>query len=186
VDLKAFTHSLEEGGPSVIARLQFSEAPYPFFESVSALFVDLGLAHDFGVLLTHPEYERYTFGPRFWMRGGRPIAPQDRLRTFGIAKSNPLVVEIAVSAIGGILTLIQVAEKVRDWKVNRQKAELELVKLRQENALRHLDMLERRLKYEDAIEQRRNADRIHDTLVQRLEKSELRLEDVDLRKPPRG
>jgi hypothetical protein len=177
------TQSLEAGNPGVIARLQFREAPYPFFDSVSSLFVDLGLVHDFGVLLSHPEYADYQFGPRFWMRSGRRIRPEDRLRTFSIAKHSPLVLEIAVSAIGGLLTLMQVAERVRDWNLNRRKLELEVAKLRQEQAMRHLEILERRLRIESVIQERRNATRIEETLVQRLEKSELVLEDIDLRKP---
>ena len=179
---EGLTHSLQASGPSIIARLEFSEAQYPFFASVSSLFVDLGMAHDLGVLLTHPEYEYYNFGPRFWMRGGRPIEPADRLRTLSISKSSPLVLEIVISAVGGLWGLTQIIDKVANWKLNRQKLELEIVKLRQENTLRHFDILERRLRFEDAA-RARMAERISGTLVSRLEKSELVLRDLDLRRP---
>jgi hypothetical protein len=182
VTTEALTHSLDASGPSIIARLEFAEAQYPFFVSVSSLFVDLGLAHDLGVLLTHPEYEHYRFGSRFWMRNGRPIEPADRLRTFSIAKGSPLVLEIVISAVGGLWALTQIVDKVANWKLNRQKVELEVAKLRQEQAMRHLDILQRRLKLEDAA-RARQAERISQALVQRFEKSELVLRDIDLRSP---
>lgn len=180
MDPEALTQTLDEGGPSVIARLEFTESPYPFFLSVSSLFADLGLAHDLGVLVSHPEYDRYRFGPRFWMRNGRPLEPAHRLRTFAIAKGSPLVLELVISAVGGVWALTQIIDKVANWKLNRQKLELEVAKLRQEKALRHLEILERRLRLEESLK-KRNGQQVYETLIRRFGESELVLQDLDLR-----
>lgn len=169
----------------VIARLEFAEAPQPFFGSVSNLFTDLGLAHDLGVLLAHPDYDGYRFGNRFWWRNARPLQPAHRLRAFKIAQGSPLFLELLCTAIGGVWTLIQIVDKVANWKLDRQKAELQFAKMRQDLALGEMEILQKRLELERVL-QERHAQQIADTLIRRLRESEFELQDLDLRRwPPR-
>ena len=182
-DTNQLTQTLDAGPPSIIASFSFEEAPYPFFLSVSSLFYDLELAHDLGVLVTYMAYDSYKFGQDFWTRNGRPLEVAQRLRTFEIVKQSPLVLELVITAAGGVWALTQIIDKVVNWKLNRNKLELEVAKLRKENALKDMEILDRRLTLEEAI-QKRNAERIYEVLITRLSESDLRLVDLDLRKPP--
>ena len=180
MDSDALTQTLDGDGPSIILRFSFAEARYPFFLSVSSLFADLGAAHDLGVLVSYPEYERYRFGSRFWMRNGRPVEPRHQLRTFAIVKQSPLVLEL-IGKIAGALSLVQIIEKVSNWKLNRQKLELEVVRLRQDVALKEVEILEKQGALEEKL-RRREAERIYSGLIKRFNESEFRLEDLDLRR----
>ena len=182
-DTNQLTQTLDAGPSSIIARFSFEEAPYPFFLSVSSLFYDLELAHDLGVLVTYMAYDSYKFGQDFWTRNGRPLEAAQRLRTFEIVKQSPLVLELVITAVGGVWALTQIIDKVVNWKLNRNKLELEVAKLRKENALKDMEILDRQLTLEEAI-QKRNAERIYEVLIARLNESELRLVELDLRRPP--
>lgn len=178
------TDSLEGDHSGVIARFEFEESRYPFFLSVSTLFYDLELAHDLAVLLSYPEYEQYRFGPRFWMRTGRGLEPIHRLRTFGIIKQSPLVLELVIGAAGAIWGLVQIIDKVRNWDLNRKKLELEVARLIQDHALKEAEILEVQRLLERSIRERRALD-IYPRLVERLSASEIRLRDLDLRSAKR-
>jgi hypothetical protein len=179
-DTNQLTQTLEGAPPSIIARFEFEEARYPFLLSVSSLFYDLELAHDLGILVTYMAYDSYKFGQDFWTRTGRPLEAAQRLRTFEIVKQSPLALELIITAVGGIWALTQIIDKVANWKLNRNKLELEVAKLRQEKALKDLEILDRQLTLEEAI-QKRDAERIYETLITRLNESELRLRDLTLR-----
>ncbi len=179
-DTNQLTQTLEGDPPSIIARFEFEEARYPFFLSVSSLFYDLELTHDLGVLVSYMAYDSYKFGQEFWTRNGRPVEVAQRLRTFEIVKQSPLVLELVITSVGGIWALTQIIDKVANWKLNRNKLELEVAKLRQEKALKDMEILDRRLTLEEAI-QKRNAERIYEVLIARLNESELKLRDLALR-----
>lgn len=180
MDPTSLTHSLEGDRPAIIARFAFEEARYPFFRSVTGLFTDLLLAHDLAVLLSYPEYEDYQFGPVFWTRGGRPLEPVHELRTMTIVKQSPLLLEVVISAAGGLWALAQIVDKVANWKLNRKKLDLEVAKLIQENALRQVEILQKQETLEESIK-KRNANEIYQVLIARLSESEIRLRDLDLR-----
>ena len=164
---------------AVIARFEFEEERYPLFLSVSSLFTDLLLTHDLAVLLSYPEYADYTFGSPFWTRRGRPIEPEHQLRTVTILKQSPLVLEILVSAVGGIWALTQICDKVANWKLNRRKLELEVGKLVQESAIRETELQQKQMALEESLA-RRDAIRIYEVLVARLNASEFKLTNLDL------
>ena len=180
VDDNVLTRTLEPDGPQIIARLDFTENPYPFFLSVSSLFTDLELAHDLGVLLTYADYEGYRFGQRFWMRNGRPLDPIHRLRTLTVVKQSPLGLELIIAAAGGLWVLVQIIDKVANWKLNRQKVELEVAKLRQEVGLKDMEILEKRLSLEQML-QKRKAEQMYKRLITRFNESELVLQDLRIR-----
>jgi len=173
--------------PTVILRLDFTEPPYPFLQSLSQLLVDIELAHDLGVLLTKHEYEAYGFGSQFWLRDGRPLAPVDRVRILSMGKHSPLFLELLITAVGGVWSLVQIMDKVNGWELNalsRQKLELEVAKLKKENELKEIEVMEKRRSVEAAGTER-GAQGIYRELVARLERSGFVLENIELRRPER-
>ena len=181
------TRTPEGDRPGIIALLRFEEPRYPSFLSVSSLFTDLLLAHDLAVLLSYPEYRAYKFGPRFWLRKGRPIAPVHQLRTLSIVKQSPLDLGLVIAAIGAIWALVQIVDKVVHWELNRQKLELDLIKAKQdiiknnqEIALKELEAMQRSASLEKIIHER-NAEQIFVPLTTRLSESDIRLRDLELR-----
>jgi len=156
--------------------LTFEHEMDPLLRDLSALLVDMELLHDYCTLITYEDYVDYEFGPRFWYRARPRVAPEHMLRAARVIKQSPLTIELLISATGGAFLLIQCMEKVRNWKLNRRKLELEVSKLVYEGNLLKLEE-ERR-----ALEVRASA-RLNETvsvlerLLGRLETSSFKLTD---------
>jgi hypothetical protein len=163
--------------PRALLRLEFDEAKYPFLLSLSSLLYDIELLHDVSVILSYDEYAGTRMvAPFFLYRNGRPIRPEHMARAATVVKKSPLVLEIAVAAVGGLWVLVQIVEKVSAWKLNRQKLRLEIERLQYETALKQLelaDSLTERL-------ERFGAHKIEQQLVNRLASSEFRLTDISI------
>jgi hypothetical protein len=143
--------------------------------------------HDLAVLLSYPEYGAYKFGPRFWLRKGRPIAPVHQVRTFSIAKQSPLDLGLVIAAIGAIWAFVQIVDKVAHWQLNREKLELDLIKAKQdiiknnqEIALKELETMQKSASLQKVIHER-NAEQILIPLTARLGESDIKLRDLELR-----
>jgi hypothetical protein len=104
--------------------------------NLTAFLYDLVLLHDRLLLILSDEYEyerHLTFF--FYRRIGRPIRKPDRLQVKLITKQSPLAIELiipATIAVAGLgWTLVQIIEKLADWKEDRaikrlQRQNLEL------------------------------------------------------------
>lgn len=182
MDRQFITKTLDSDGSSLVVRFEFKEDKYPFLLSVSSLFYDFELAHDLSILLSYPQYEDYEFSRYFWYRNGRPLSPFHKLRTFGITKNSPLTLEVVVAAVGGIWLLVQILEKVSNWKLNREKIRLEIEKLRREIALKDVEILEKQGQLETRLEQRK-AVHVCNQLIKRLDASPIKLVAISIRRP---
>lgn len=171
-------------GDSTILRLRFAEGQSPFLEDVSRLLYDLTLANDLAVILSYRDYSDYRFTRFFWFRGQRRVFRHHRLRAVTISKRSPLVLEVA-AVVGAVWALIQIVEKVQNWKLNKQKLKLEFEKLQGESALKQLEMLEKAGSLEEQV-RRRHADYELDHLLLSLEKLPFHLVDVEIRIAPKG
>ena len=164
-----------------LLRLEFTEEKEPYLLDVSSMLYDLGLAHDLSVLLSQPEYESYRFTRYFWFRNNRPIKRSHRIRTVRISKQSPLLLEVVIPMLGAILILIQIFEKVSNWKLNREKLELEVKKLRAEEQARKDQMIERYAEQLDAYLDERDAQKIGERIIQRFEKNPILLTDLHIK-----
>lgn len=182
MDQQFITKTLDADGNSLIVRFEFEEDQFPYLLSVSSLLYDFELAHDLSVLLSYPQYSRYEFSRFFWYRNGRHLSPFHKLRTFNITKNSPLTIEVVVAAVGGIWLLVQIFEKVANWPLNREKTLLEIEKLRKENALKDVEIIEKQWQLQARLEQR-HAVHVHDQLVKRLDASPIRLVAITIRRP---
>lgn len=161
--------------------LTFDEPSDVLLSDVSALLYDLELSHDFGLLLTVPTYESYTFDRYFWYRNGRPLQVEDRVRAGRISHESPLFVEIILPTIAGLWGLIQIIQKVDTWKLEKEKLELEVRQLRRQEQ-RNMDAI--REDYAAQFDQRLETEEKRDilrALVNRLNESQLKLHKAKLR-----
>jgi len=160
--------------------LEFREDKQPFLLDISSLLYDFELLHDFAVILAYKEYFDYSLSQRFfWLRKGRPIKTEHRLKSSKIIKKSPLIIELVIGAVGAIWILIQAMDKVSSWKLNRKKLRLEIEKIELEiKKLKNGEEISRiTLEYEI---QRREAFKTLNALVQRLNTNPIKLVDISV------
>ena len=168
-------------GTYYLLRLQFAEEKYPLLLDISSLLYDLELTYDFGVILTEEEYLEYKFSSDFWYRAGRNIRPYHQIRTARITKESPLILEIILGSLGGLWGLMQMIEKVSNWRLNREKLRLEVEKLRDEKELRRIELLAGD-EWVELLAERRGAMNEARSLIARLNRSPLTLQELELKR----
>ena len=167
-----------------------------FLGSISKLLYNIELLHDFVILVQSPNYAGYQFSRYFWI-GGR-IQPIDKIIVKTISKNSPfeVVLILSSSASALIAQLIPVfanafakLEKVKNAK-RQLEFELEKKKIENEKKKIELKLKETKLKmtqlellksvenFRKEMELRDDRDTvtgIYDSLIKRLDKSELSL-----------
>lgn len=161
---------------SIRLKLVFSEGKRPYLLDISSLLYDFELLHDFSLILCADDYLKYKFSPLFWYRNRRPIKESHKVRAIKIVKESPLIVVIDVAEIllltGALWALIQAMEKIRNWRLNREKLRLEVEKLRLETEKMTIE-LEQKV-------QEREASKILNPLIRRFESNPIKLVDLEL------
>ncbi len=181
---------------NVTIRLEFGVEEKALLLDVSSLLYDFELLYDFLVLSTLEEYKEYRFSQYFWYRNGRPLEDFDRLRLVEIRKSSPLILCIGIGAFvlsQILLPLFTIFERISDRKLNRQKLELEVEKLGLDvEAARRQRYLTLSPKNDYLIEEgetnleldpeelERIRLRTLNSLIRRLERSSIKLNDVSV------
>jgi len=168
------------------------EAPLPTLTEVSDFIYDLNLLYEYSRLLADPAYDFFEFrkGPYVFNRTARPIRREDKLLLESLSKKSPLELIVLVAGVpgaaGALWVMVQIFEKVYNFRLNRRKLQAEVKRLEMENAKIEKDQgtpkllipdLENSKKVEKRIESR-NARWVFDQLEKRLAKSLVRLEDV--------
>jgi len=161
--------------------LQFSNDEKPYLLDITSLLYDLELAHDFGVLATESEYRDYEFNRFFWYRHGRRIRPVHRVRAARIVKQSPLLIEVVIPSLGALWVLLQIIEKVSNWKLSREKLELEIDKHRWEQGERRETVRQRYSDQLSQLAQNPEASDIQQNLTKRFSESTIKLVQVEVR-----
>jgi len=156
---------------SVKLKLVFSDEKRPYLSDVSSLIYDLELLHDFSLILSTEEYSDYRFY-RFWYRNGRPIKEHHKVRVSRIIKESPFTIELVIAGIGALWLLLQVMEKIRNLRLNREKLRQEIEKLKVETEIKRIE-LEQKV-------QEKEASGILYSLVKRLEINPMKLSDIEI------
>jgi len=169
--------------PNIKMKLVFSEVKESYLLDISSLLYDFELLHDYSLLIRAQEYTEYKFSQRFWYRNGRPLKRYHRLRAVKIIKESPLTVELILAGVavssGALWTIFQIAYRVVNWKLNREKLEREVEKLRREIGKAPLEEEKTRLDLDEVI-RRSRASGVENSLVRRFEDNPIRLEDIEL------
>ena len=97
---------------------------------LSSFLYDFNLLHDCLALTTLPDYKDYYFAQYCWYRKGRPLHKEHQLYVNKINHNSPLelevIIPIAAAALGMPWVILQAIEKIQNWKLNREKLQLEI------------------------------------------------------------
>lgn len=164
-------------------RLVFREEKKPYLIDVSSLLYDFELLHDYSLLMCAEEYDNYKFSQLFWFRRGRPLRPGHKLRAARIVKESPLTVELIIAGVvassGALWTIIQIASKIANWKLNKKKLESEIEKLKKEIRKSPSEKEKSSFDLEEIVRKRR-AFGIQGRLIRRFEDNPIKLDNIEL------
>ena len=171
--------------PQLQIELVASELQTPTLLQVTSFLYDFNLVYEVSRLATDRSYERSHISRYVYYRYGRPLRDEDRLSVVRLREESPLelVTTVAVAGgavIGAIWGIVQIAERISNWRLNRDKLRQEVERLRRENEeakqpLRIVDEEEAivRLSRTDAVP-------ILDQLGERLAGSPLRIQQLEI------
>ncbi len=152
-------------------------------QDFSSLLYDIDLLNDCIVLSTLKDYQEFNFSHYFFYRKGRPIQNTHKLYLNSISRNSPLSLEViiplAAAGLGIPWMLLQGFEKIRSWRLNHKKLELEVEKLKLDNQQRRIENLERLESLDNALRSR-GADSIFESINRRFDKSNLIATDLEI------
>jgi len=162
--------------PQYLAITVEGKEGHPPLQEVSSFIYDFNLVYEISRIASDPNYQRYKFSRFIWNRNGRYLKDSDRLHVVSLELGSPFVLETAVILVGGAIAgvwgLVQIAERIADWPVNREKNRLELEKLRRElNPGDQAENLPETLKGRGALE-------YYERSLQRVAENEIRITDI--------
>jgi len=168
---------------NVRLRLVFREEKKPYLMDVSSLLYDFELLHDYSLLMCAEEYENYNISSFSWYRRGRPLKPRHKLRVARIVKESPFTVELILAGVvassGALWTIVQIASKIDNWKLNKEKLRLEIKKLAKEIRETPSEEEKPSLDFEEIVSRRR-AFGIQRQLIRRFEDNPIKLDNIEL------
>lgn len=108
-------------------------------ETVSFLS-DFNTAYELARLASDDTYTDFSFSPYVWMRNGRPLRQDARLRVVRLSETSPLelVTTVAVAglaALPSILILVTIIEKAYNIQLNHRKLKADVEKAERENRI---------------------------------------------------
>jgi len=176
-----------------------AETSLPSLLDVSSFLYDLNLGYELSRLAADSRYESFKITPYALYRNGRPLKNRDRFQVEHLSHSSPIELQGllwgAPLAIGSVWGLVQIVEKISNWRLDRQKTELEIRKLAIENQRASRggvstnassDLRRKRVQiyteeeYSIVIHHR---DEMHliDGVTKRLEKSKVQISEMNIR-----
>ncbi|MGA2111692.1 MAG: hypothetical protein ABSG98_06025 [Anaerolineales bacterium] len=161
----------------------------PEVAEVALFLYDFVSLYEILRLGTDPEYKSYRFSRFCLYRKGRPLLPADRMVVRAIRLHSPLEVITTIAAPGGAAasvataawSVLQVVEKVYNLRLNRQKLELEIRKLKGEAVQTRLPLgLPEEMPDPLPVLMKRNAAGYLETLTRRLRNSRVQVTDIQV------
>jgi hypothetical protein len=161
----------------------------PHVAEIALFLYDFTSLYEIVRLAVDPHYRTYKFSRFSLYRNGRPLDERDRLELGSIRMRSPLEVVATIAVAGGaaasaataIWVVVQTLEKIYNLRLKREKLELEVQKLRREEAQPALPMDLPGGK-PDAQTQiaRRKASESLEAVARRLEASPVRIVRIEL------
>ena len=129
---------LAESPFDIELQLYGEDSAEPTLLDVSSFLYDFNLGYELARLATDPQYEGFGFSHFALYRKGRPLKSEDRLRVVKLSHQSPIelstIISGATMGVAAIWGVVQIVEKVSNWRLNREKLKEEINKLRRENA----------------------------------------------------
>ena len=160
--------------------LRFSEDDRPNMLDITSLFYDFELLHDLSVLLVEEDYLNFRYSQTFWYRNGRPLNDAHRLKATRIVKESPLIWEVVLSSLGGFWVMLQIIDKIESWPLKREKLELDVKKLRREEAENERRVMDLHADRLDQYISDMGAEEISDKITKRLSQNPISLEKLEI------
>lgn len=171
--------------PVIEFRLLGKEDEAPTLLDVTSFLYDFNLLYEISRLAVDPEYERIQMSRFAYFRKGRPLRDDDRLRVNRLRHESPIELVTGVAAVGGAIgavwAVVQIVEKLANFKLNREKLKLEVEKARREQekqAARPIVIIE-----EEEVNlriQKREAAYLLENVERRLCNSTIKIETIEV------
>src|SRR5437867_4630893 len=111
---------------------------FPPLAELAMFLYDFSLAFKIARLATDHRYDNFQFSDYVLFRNSRPLRQDDQLRLEVLRRESPIelvaLVGAVAGAVGSLWVLVQIAEKLVHWGLNRTKLQEEVKKLQRENA----------------------------------------------------
>jgi hypothetical protein len=117
---------------SIAITVTAAESDHAEFRDVVNFLWDFNLLFEISRLAVDPKYEGFRFSNRVYQRNGRPVDHRDRLRLVSLTEESPLRLKTVATATAGaaaaLWVLVQSAQTIENWPLQRKKLELEVRK----------------------------------------------------------
>jgi hypothetical protein len=159
----------------------------PSMAEVALFLYDFDSLYEIARLAVDPQYKSHHFSRFSLYRNGRPLMATDRMLMHAISLQSPLEVVATVAVVGGAATsvaaaiwaIVQVIEKLYNLPLNRRKLELEVRKLKREEAQARLPLgLPEEVQDLEHLLERRGATPYLETVSRRLEASAVKVRSL--------
>jgi hypothetical protein len=163
----------------VKVKLTFPEGENVYCDQFISLLKYLEIINDLGVVTVDKKYEKINIDKYFYYKSARPIEKNQRFIITEVSKKSPLSLTVVLASLGGLWILIQIIDKIANWRLNRQKLRLEVEKLIIENQNnqqqgRELD------DYLEYLNENPEVQRRLGRIQRELEENQMNLEDFDI------
>lgn len=152
-------------------------------ETLSSFLYDLNLLYDCLALALIEQYSDYNFSQFFYYRKGRPLKKEHKLYLNKIDHNSPLrlevIIPLAASAVGIPWLILQSAQKIRNWKLERRKLEIEVQKAELDLIEKKEKLVNERLDIEEKL-LRRDALKTYNNILKRIENHPFFAVDVEI------
>jgi hypothetical protein len=152
-------------------------------ETLSSFLYDLNLLYDCLALALIDQYSDYNFSQFFYYRKGRPLKKEHKLYLNRINHNSPLglevIIPLAASSAGIPWLILQSAQKIRNWKLERRKLEIEVQKAELDLNEKKAKLVNEQLGIEEKL-LRREAFQAYNNVLKRIENHPFFAVDVEI------
>jgi hypothetical protein len=117
---------------NIIITIRGLEREEVAFRDLVNFLWDLNLVYEISRLTVDPRYRSIQITPRVFQRNGRPLYFEDRLRLIELSKESPLRLKLAIAAVpaaaAALWALVQIAQTIENWPLQREKLKAEILK----------------------------------------------------------
>lgn len=167
--------------------LRGDEGDYPALTDISSFLHDFNLLYEFSRVIVDPKYEGYRFSRFSTYRNNRRVEPGDQLEIQSLRIESPIelitIVAATPVAAATLWVLVQTAEKIANFSLNRDILKLQREKLRKELESAHGDV-PRQVRESDAAfsdqVHTREAEHHFDRLEKRLAETPVRVKELEI------
>ena len=97
---------------------------YELLIDVTSFLYDFNLTYEVLRLATDPDHKEYQFSDETWSKKHRDLPPDQQLHALKLRQESPLELIAATTAIatgvGAVWGLVQIAERILNWPLNRE------------------------------------------------------------------